>query len=325
MQRPAGPPPAVPVRLPSMTRPSRAELAAWLSADVELMEVDLQSGMVPSGVTRPLYSHEVHTDFAGIEADVDQVAGELVRLMQQDRAAFIDLLAADLANTARSPGRDPVDVAVAARLLQLHAYLGIAAIAGATALVQAAEQRYRDVLAQAAAAGADRAVDEAGRMGADTTGVRAKLDPLDEYRLDLAARRLAQTPQTDVLDAAAAATYQLPGVPATRLLPSIVDDLRQLSPDVLLTTMARPAVQQADGLGRQGAMAVLPVAKSYYASELLDKNTCQPCETIDGKRYDSLAEAKADYPAGGYKGCLGGDRCRGTVVAVWSQEQPPGR
>lgn len=299
-------------------------MAAWLSADVELMQADLQSGMVPDGVTRPLFTHELHTDFAAIETGVDQTSGELARLMQADRQAFINLLAADLANTARNPGSDPVDVAVAARLLQLHAYLGIAAVAGATALVSQAEQRYRQLLEQAAVAGAQRAVDEAARMGVDVAGVKVKLDPLDEYRLDLAARRLAQTPQTDVLDAAAAATYQLPGVPTTRLLPDVVDDLRSLSPDVLLTTLARPAVQQADGLGRQGAMSVLPVAKSYYASELLDRNTCGPCETVDGKTYATLAEAKADYPAGGYRGCLGGDRCRGTIVAVWGQEQPHG-
>jgi hypothetical protein len=297
------------------------EAVAWLAAETELMEADLASGMVPDGVTRPLYSHEVHTDFAGLEADVDRLAGELARLLEADRAKFIDLLAADLAAVARNPGPDPVDVAVAARLLQLHATLGIAAVAGATALVEQAEIRYRQLLAQAAQAGAARVVAEAARMGVDTASVAPKLPGLDEYRIDLAARRLALSPHTDVLDAAAAAAYQLPGVPAARLLPDVVDDLRGLSPQPLLTTMARPAVQQADGLGRQGAMSVLPPAKGYYASELLDRNTCQPCERIDGTVYATLADAKVDYPAGGYRNCAGGDRCRGTIVAVWGTEQ----
>ena len=300
---------------------SRAELIAWLAADTELMAADVASGMVPDGVTRPLFTHELHTDFAAIEADVDAVAGDVARQLQADRQAFIDLLAADLVQVAANPGPSPVDVAVAARLLQLHATLGIAAVAGATALVEAATVRYRQALAAAALAGAARVVAEAARMGVDTSGLRPKLDGLDEYRLDLAASRLALSPHTDVLDAAAAAAYKLPGASRAGLLADVVDGLRRLSPDPLLTTVARPAVQQADGLGRQGAMMVLPAAKGYYASELLDKSTCGQCETVDGTQYATLAEAKQDYPAGGYRNCLGGDRCRGTIVAVWQQEQ----
>lgn len=304
-----------------MTRPTRAETLAWLAADTELMQADLASGMVPSGVTRPLYSHETHTDFAAIEAGVDRIAGELARMLEADRAKFVDLLAADLAAVARQPGMDPADVAVAARILQLQSYVGIASVAGVTALVSAAEVRYRQMLAQAATAGGQRVMDEASRMGVDTADAASKLPGLDEYRIDLAARRLAMAPHSAVLDAAGALTYQLPGVPVTALLPDIVDRLRTLSPDVLLTTLARPAVQQAEGLGRQAAMSVLPAAKQYYASELLDKNTCAPCSHIDGTEYPTLAAAKVDYPAGGYKDCLGGDRCRGTIVAVWATEQ----
>ena len=305
---------------------SRAELMAWLAADVELIGADVASGMVPADVTRPLHSHEVaaRTNFAQLEADVDGTAGELANLMGHDRAAFVDLLAADLRTVSANPGVDPVDVAVAFRLLQLHAYLGIGAVAGADSLVAASERRYRDLLAKAADTGAGRAVSEAGQAGVDTPSVAPKLDGLDEYRLDLAARRLATAPHAAVLAAASAEAYQLPGVQPGQLMPDVLDGLRALSADVLLTTLARPAVQQADGLGRQAAMAVLPVAKGYYASELLDRSTCVPCERVDGTEYATLAEAKVDYPAGGYVNCAGGDRCRGTIVAVWSTEQPFG-
>lgn len=310
-----------------MTRQSRAELLSWLAADVELMDADAATGRVPDGVTRPLFSHEVaaRTDFAQLEADVDGAAGELAKLMEQDRQRFLELLAADLAAVAKNPGVDPVDVAVAARLLQLHAYLGIAAVAGVDALVSEAESRYRDLLARAAQTGAERVAVEARQMGvAGTPAAPPKLSGLDEYRLDLAARRLAQTPHTDVLDAAAAEAYKLPGASPGALMPDVMVGLRALSPQPLLTTLARPAVQQSDGLGRQAAMAVLPAAKGYYASELLDKNTCQPCSAVDGTAYATLAEAKMDYPYGGYRDCLGGDRCRGTIVAVWGSEQPHG-
>jgi hypothetical protein len=55
---------------------------------------------------------------------------------------------------------------------------------------------------------------------------------------------------------------------------------------------------------------------SYYASEILDVNTCGPCTDIDGTDYADLGAAQQDYAAGGYVECAGGPRCRGTLVAV---------
>lgn len=59
---------------------------------------------------------------------------------------------------------------------------------------------------------------------------------------------------------------------------------------------------------------------TYYASELLDGSTCGRCKDIDGKEYESIEETIRDYPSGGYHDCLGGSRCRGTVVAVFASE-----
>src|SRR5579875_1482481 len=301
-----------------------AELA-WLSAEVELRRQDLASGMVPHDVTRPLFEHERFTDYSALEAGVDRIAGGLAKLLEQDRAAFIDLLAADLAAVAANPGADPVDVAVANRLMALDATLGIGSIAGAQQLVDQAEQKYRSILAAAATAGGARVIGEATRQGVTVPdGTQPKLEGLDEYRLDLAARRLALAPHTDLLDAAAALAYQLPGIRPGQLETDVIGQLRTLSPQPLLTTLARPAVQQADGIGRTATMVQLPTATRYYASELLDKATCGPCSQIDGTEYDTLDQAKADYPNGGYKDCAGGDRCRGSIVAVWSTETPPG-
>lgn len=67
-----------------------------------------------------------------------------------------------------------------------------------------------------------------------------------------------------------------------------------------------------------------------YALEILDGNTCDPCAAIDGQEYASLAEARSDYPGigGGYVGCLGRERCRGSLVIVYDEAaptpQPPG-
>lgn len=63
-------------------------------------------------------------------------------------------------------------------------------------------------------------------------------------------------------------------------------------------------------------------AVSYYASEILDVNTCDACASVDGTQYSSLADAQNDYGSGGYVDCAGGPRCRGTLVAVYSEQDP---
>jgi NMD protein affecting ribosome stability and mRNA decay len=54
-----------------------------------------------------------------------------------------------------------------------------------------------------------------------------------------------------------------------------------------------------------------------HASELLDENTCQKCAEIDGHDYETLAQARADYPEGGYKDCESESGCRGTLVVMY--------
>ena len=56
-----------------------------------------------------------------------------------------------------------------------------------------------------------------------------------------------------------------------------------------------------------------------YSSELLDENTCENCTEVDGTEYSSMEAANDDYPTGGYYDCLGMERCRGTLVAVYSE------
>jgi len=59
----------------------------------------------------------------------------------------------------------------------------------------------------------------------------------------------------------------------------------------------------------------------YYASELLDRNTCTPCAQVDGREYATWADALVDYPTGQYRLCEGGTRCRGVVVMVSAREE----
>lgn len=79
------------------------------------------------------------------------------------------------------------------------------------------------------------------------------------------------------------------------------------------------AMTAAQNEGRMAVLAVAPPA-TYVSTEVLDRNSCKPCRDIDGTRYTSLEDARKAYPTGGYTGCLGGPRCRGTLVTVWPQD-----
>lgn len=65
-----------------------------------------------------------------------------------------------------------------------------------------------------------------------------------------------------------------------------------------------------------------PVA-ALYANETLDKNTCGPCRTINGRWLGNsdngvdMDQVNKLYPTSGYVDCEGGSRCRGTVTGVW--------
>jgi hypothetical protein len=76
------------------------------------------------------------------------------------------------------------------------------------------------------------------------------------------------------------------------------------------------SMSAAQNIGRAAVLYAAPPGR-YYASELLDKNTCKPCAGIDGREFSSLDAAEQAYPAGGYVSCQGGGRCRGELVTVW--------
>lgn len=65
-----------------------------------------------------------------------------------------------------------------------------------------------------------------------------------------------------------------------------------------------------------------PVA-ALYANETLDKSTCGPCRTINGRWLGNsdngtdMDQVNKLYPTSGYVDCEGGSRCRGTVTGVW--------
>lgn len=82
------------------------------------------------------------------------------------------------------------------------------------------------------------------------------------------------------------------------------------------------AMSTAQTAGREAVLRAGPPG-TYYASEIMDRNTCGPCKEVDGEQFDSLEIAIKAYPVMGYKDCVGsryGNPCRGMIVARWRAE-----
>jgi hypothetical protein len=94
------------------------------------------------------------------------------------------------------------------------------------------------------------------------------------------------------------------------------DHMRNLS-DGYLREQLGGAISAAQNHGRQAVLTAAPPA-NYFASEVLDSNTCKKCRDIDGTKFDDMDAAAQAYSGGGYTDCLGRLRCRGIVVAVWN-------
>lgn len=87
--------------------------------------------------------------------------------------------------------------------------------------------------------------------------------------------------------------------------------------DASLDTQLGGAVWQSVNTGRSEYMRANN-PKAVYASELLDEATCDACAEEDGTEWPNVEAAEEDYPSGGgYIDCLGGLRCRGTLVSVY--------
>ncbi|MGE5827665.1 MAG: hypothetical protein ACM30G_04780 [Micromonosporaceae bacterium] len=91
--------------------------------------------------------------------------------------------------------------------------------------------------------------------------------------------------------------------------------------DTFVRDQLGASLSSAQMTGRVNTMLSGPTA-ALYASEMLDKRTCEPCRRIDGRWIgntddpDIMAKVEAVYPNGNYRDCEGGVRCRGQVVAV---------
>lgn len=188
---------------------------------------------------------------------------------------------------------------------------------------------------------ADQAVAEAAKQG--VTGVAAvaptsaQLDPVAESTASLMARELSVSAGREATRLAGGPGTPAPGTDAAR---QFADDvaghvdvfLQGLSPAGPRTHLAG-AMSTAQNQARHATFTAGPRCE-LIASEVNDRNSCEPCREIDGNSFGysddpaAVAAALAAYPTSGYVLCEGGERCRGTLIARYpppKSEQPKAR
>jgi len=155
---------------------------------------------------------------------------------------------------------------------------------------------------------------------AASQGVTVDQPPVNESHLLDLARALGALLASQLAGAGAreAIRRATPDASGEDVAAAVVEHLEGLS-DAFLREQLGGALSAAQSDGRFAVLDVAPEAE-YASSEVLDTNTCKPCADLDGTVFDSLAEAKAAYITGGYIDCDGRLRCRGIVIAIWSEE-----
>lgn len=111
-----------------------------------------------------------------------------------------------------------------------------------------------------------------------------------------------------------------PGVKASVVVAAVRDDQAQQG-DHALRAVLGGALTRAQNEGRLDAYAATPAGWTLrqYADETLDINTCGPCRKINGTELPTPEAAALAYGGAGYIHCEGGERCRGTMIGVWTE------
>jgi hypothetical protein len=86
------------------------------------------------------------------------------------------------------------------------------------------------------------------------------------------------------------------------------------------------ALTDAQRAGRVATFRGAGTQPSFYASEVLDTNTCVYCRKVHGRFLGNSVDdpgVNLYYPRGGYVDCQGRSRCRGQIVGVWRPRYEP--
>jgi hypothetical protein len=251
---------------------------------------------------------------------VEAASGHDPQLVQQDWAQALDTLLSSYREVVRAQRYALVDQVIAAvkdgRADKL-AVLTADPAAGVTLLTTA-----MNTLAVTAST---RMIAEADSQGViiDPGAVKIKptrLTRVAQARAGLAAAYLAHQAGTKALQSVRAAAGDDDLDQAAMDAGDTIDTFLTGLSDTPLRDQLGAALTAAQNAGRVAVLEAAPEsagAATYVASEINDQNTCDACIEEDGTEFDTLDDAEAAYPSGGFIDCAGGLRCRGTVIATW--------
>jgi hypothetical protein len=233
------------------------------------------------------------TDFEQLQADWQDAVDKVVAAWQ---AKVGPTLAADLAGQVQAALEND----------------DLAALGALEAKAPAGAKLLQDAMAKLAQDSADEIATEASDQGVDHDAPQ-----VDTTRLAALGITVATLIAASTAGSAAKKALQLAGPDADpEIVAAAVEEYLNSLAGAVVQDYIGGAMSTAQNAGRTQYLASAPTA-TYYASEILDANTCEPCAEEDGHEFGSLDEAEAAYAAGGYSDCEGGLRCRGVIVAVW--------
>jgi predicted secreted protein len=172
---------------------------------------------------------------------------------------------------------------------------------------------------QMASTGAHQAINEAKRQGVtihmpDMSSVASSLEARANATDALLARSISEAAGRKAI------AFTNPKAMTPQAVADTVEEYLNGLSNTYLNDQLGGTLQQAMNAGRKEVFdSGADQPDQYYSSELLDDATCEACVGIDGTEYPDLLAAEADYPTGGYMDCLGGPRCRGTIIAVYGE------
>lgn len=173
------------------------------------------------------------------------------------------------------------------------------------------------------AAGTALAADAAAGVVAEAAAQQATITAPDRPgadRVRQTAGAVAAIIAAGYASGAARAALQLAGAPAAEVRAAVEQHLTDLGTSVngLVGDNIGALLSAAQHAGRLAVFEQHP-AKAYEAVEASEgPNRCKPCGDVNGRRYKTLAAALKDYPAAGFRGCLGRSRCRGGLRPIWT-------
>jgi len=289
------------VTVPSLPLGAVPPVAAAKHADRNVFAAARAALDTPTTFRRDLLPHEAASgaDFAGIDAAYRTQLEQLLATWEDVSQAEID----DLVGQVKAAG-------------SLEQLAGVQASAAGGEILAGA-------MRTVAATGAAQAAAEARSQGVDLpdpdlTSVNTVMGARAAATDVLLARSISEAGGREALRQAGGSLSN------DEVAAGVRTHLEGLSSSYLADRLGG-AVQTAQNYGRAQAMAAAEAAASggatYYASELLDAATCDPCAEIDGQQFESWDDMNANYGTSGFVLCEGGDRCRGTAVALYGDEQ----